>query len=378
MRAIGLILRAVAGPRARTLCTGGGIAGATLLVLTLLAAHRSLTVAAITYIGQPGVDLWIAPFGTDNVVRSSGFLAEAAPDSIRLVPGVAAADPLVRGFVTAERRNAGGGAIGAPLTLLGIASLPDRKGGVPPTALWAGRAPSRRGEVALDRAAAFRLGSGIGDTILANGRDFRIVGLTAGTNLLATQFAFFELTSARRSLDLPDRASFIAVSLSPGTDPATVAAAIEDRFPEMTAFQGDRFLANNVREVSAGVIPLIVVIGALGVAVASILVLLLVQGMVEEQRPELATLTALGAGREIAAALVLRSATLASSGVIAGSALAVGLTALLDRFLPTISLTTVPSDVVRAGTVFVGAAVGAALIPIARLRQIDPLEAFRQ
>jgi putative ABC transport system permease protein len=377
MRAFPLILRAVAEPPARALCTAGGIAGSALLVLVLLASHRSLSTAARTYVSQPGVQLWVAPLGTDNVVRSSALLAEGLPDSVAAIPGIRAADPMVRGFVTVERQTVDGAA-GVQLTLLGIGSIPGRAGGIPPAALRLGRAPQRRGEVALDRAAAFRLHVGVGDSVLANGRSFRVVGLTSGTNLLATQFAFFDLASARKSLGLPDRVSFLALSVVAGADVAEVARTIEERFDAVAVHTQERFLANNVREVSAGVLPIIAVIAALGMVVAAILVLLLVQGTVEEQRRELAALRAIGVGGSMSAALMLRAALLALIGVGAGGAASLGLARLLDRVLPTVVLSPLPVDLLRTTAAFVAVAILASLLPLARLGRMDPLEAFRQ
>ena len=68
-----LIGRALRGRRARTALTVGGVAATTLLVLVLVAAHRSLARGVHAYAGQPGIDLWVAPAGTDNLIRSSGL-----------------------------------------------------------------------------------------------------------------------------------------------------------------------------------------------------------------------------------------------------------------------------------------------------------------
>jgi ABC-type antimicrobial peptide transport system permease subunit len=119
-------------------------------------------------------------------------------------------------------------------------------------------------------------------------------------------------------------------------------------------------------------------IAALGSVVAAILILLLVQGTVEEQRTELATLRAIGAGTSVGWALILRAGALALCGVAAGGAGAWGLVQLLDRVLPTVTLAPRPADVLGAAGAFVLVAVTAALIPVARLRRMDPLEAFRQ
>src|SRR5207249_3610373 len=84
-----------------------GLAISSLLVLVLLAAYRSPMQGIRGYIAQPGLDLWVSPLGTDNLIRTAGFLPLHMVDDLREIPGVRGADPLLRVFVRALpwRRN---------------------------------------------------------------------------------------------------------------------------------------------------------------------------------------------------------------------------------------------------------------------------------
>jgi ABC-type lipoprotein release transport system permease subunit len=368
----GLLARGLRGRPLRAALTALGVALCALLTVVLFAAHRSLAAAVRTYPGRAGADLWVAPYGTDNLVRSTGVLAWELSEEALEVPGVAAADPILRAFVTAESEAGGRRA-----TLLAIGyRLPDGLGGPPP--LREGRLPRRWDEVVLDRAAAARLGTRVGDGLRVGGLAVTVVGLTTGTNLLATQFLFGDLGTACRAAGLPGRVSFVAVRVGQGADPEAVRRALLVRLAGTSVLTRDAFVAANLREVSAGLLPLLALLVALGLAVASVLVALLAQGLVEERREDLAVLLALGAApRRVGAGLLRGVVGLVAAGSAAGAGLAVLLALALDRMAPAVELQPRLDDVAVTLALFlVAGALGAAL-PVARLRRVDPLEAFR-
>jgi hypothetical protein len=374
---LALVGRALRARRSRSALTAGGVAATTLLVLVLFAAYRSLSIGVDAYAGQSRVDLWIAPPGTDNLIRSSGLLAPGYAAGIGSVRGVATVDPVLRSFVSVESAATEGYARRGRLTLLAIAySVPAGLGG--PPAIVAGRAPTRSGETALDRASAHRLRVRPGDVVLVNRRPMTVVGLTRGTNLLATQFLFSDIDEAWLNDDIPGRSSFLLVALWPGYSAADVANEIQRRYPEVGVFDRATFVANNLREVASGLIPLLAMIAVLGVGVSSVLIVLIVQSLAEDRRADIAVLLALGASmRTVGVGLLLRAALVVLLGGLAGILLAFLFALVLDRLLPSIALSYTPGMVVLVLTTFFAAGVIAAVLPLLRLRRIDPLEAFR-
>jgi hypothetical protein len=373
----GLLWRALRSRGARPWLAAGGVAISTLMVLVLVSAYRSVRGSMAAYAGQETVDLWVAPAGSDNLIRGSfaSLISYATLDSIRQVPGVARADPVLKAFL-AVRPLAPADST-RRLTLLAIGyRVPDGLGGPPVFA--DGRPPKGRREAALDRAAAWRLHVRVGDTVAVGIRKVTVTGLTRGTNILATQFLFADIAAAAASTATRDKASFAAVRLAPGTRVEELARELETRFPELTVLPRAAFLAANQREVSAGFVPLLTLVGALGVAAAAVLVGLLVHAVAEERRADLAVLFALGAeGGAVGRGMLGHAMMLVLLGALAGTAAACGLAILLDRLLPTIPLEVAPGEAAAVSGLFMAAGMIAATVPVLRLRRLDPMDAFR-
>lgn len=365
-----LLLRSLRPRPSRAVVSAAGVGAAALLVLVLLAARRSLETAVRGVAGSPDVDVWVAPLGTDNLVRASGGVPEEASSVAAGLPGVERADPLLRLFVPVE---AGPGEPPRRLTLLALGvRTPGGLGG--PRRLVSGRTPSGPDEVTLDRAAAFQLGVGVGEEIRVASRGARVVGLTAGTNLLATQLLFFDLAAEEGILP----PSFVAVRLSPGASARDVATRLERALPRTRAFSCEEFLRASLREAASGFRPLLLLVSALGLAVAGVLVALLLQGVVEDRRSDVAVLLAMGAPpASLAGAVVAHAALLALVGSAAGSVAAPLLAAVLDRMVPTVELAPSGADALGVLALFASAGAVGGLGPLARLVRVEPMEAFR-
>ena len=363
-----LIAKGLRGGAVRFGICVGGIAVSTMLVLVLLGAYRSVSAAVIQFVRGSRAGLWVGPRGTDNLIRSSGFLDLGMLEEIRRMPGVSRVDPIVRAFVTAESK-------GRRLTLLGIRfRAPDGLGG--PSVLAAGRMPRGLGEVALDRAAGHLLSVRLDDSLSVNGIEVKVVGITSGTNLLATQFVFGDVNSAFQGL-VPG-ASFGLIETVPGASLERVAAHIRQQFPDVEVMSRDAFIRNNLRETGSGFLPMLFLISLLGVASSALLVAFLIEGMVEERRGELAVLLATGATPSaIGAGLAIHAAKLLSAGIVIGAIAAHLLATTIDLVAPVIPLSFSIADMAVVSALLAMSGFLAALVPLFRLKDIDPLEAFR-
>jgi len=232
--------------------------------------------------------------------------------------------------------------------------------------------------VAIDRAAAIKLGVGLGDPVIVNERRRVVSGLTDGTNLVVTQFIFGNLVESSDLSGYDGYASFFIVQVAPGVNPATLAPVLRERLPDLDVFDKKTFIENNGREAASGYLPMLVLVYILGIAAGAVLVGLLVHDLMAERREELAVMLALGVRTGwLCAALGWQGVRLALAGSLIGSGLTVGLASLLDRIYPVIPVRFGLEDVARILALFGGAGLLAALIPIMRLSRIDPLEAFR-
>jgi putative ABC transport system permease protein len=372
-----LLTKSLRGRRIRAWLATAGVATCTLLVIVIASAFRSVRTAMSDYAGQPGVDLWVAPRGADNLIRGSfiSFIPLAEADSIRAIPGVAAADPIQEAFLPVQPSG-----LKDPqkrLTLLTIGyRQPDGLGGPPSYAQ--GRAPAASDEVALDRAAAYRLNVQVGDTIELNANPVVVTGLTTGTNILATQFIFADFDAVAAGSKAAGQAAFVLVKLAPGTDRQRLVKTIEERFPHLRAYTREYFTEANEREISAGFVPLLALATFLAVGSAALLVGLLILSVVDDRRGDIAVLLSLGTGSgAVGRGVLAQAAGLSLKGALIGVGLSYGLNATLKALLPTIPLRVAVLDVMLIALLFIVTGLAAAIAPVIHLNAVDPLEAFR-
>jgi putative ABC transport system permease protein len=372
-----LLAKSLRGRRIRTWLATAGVATCTLLVIVIASAFRSVRTAMSDYAGQKSIDIWVTPPGADNLIRGSfaSLIPLAYVDSIRALPGVAAADPMLKAFLAIK--PLGSKDPNKRMTLLTVGyRLPDGLGG--PPAYAEGRAPNGRAEVAMDRAAAYRLGVGIGDTVALSEHKVAVTGLTTGTNILATQFVFMDFYAAAEGCGATGRTSLILIRLAPGYDSRHIIQTIEKRFKNLYGYTREYFVKSNEREISAGFVPLLALVTLLGIGAAVLLVGLLILSVVDERRSDIAVLLALGTGSgAIGGGVLAQAASLSIKGTLIGISLSYGLDAALDAMLPTIPLRITLTDVAAIAALFILSGLGAAIAPVMKLNAIDPLEAFR-
>jgi predicted lysophospholipase L1 biosynthesis ABC-type transport system permease subunit len=138
------------------------------------------------------------------------------------------------------------------------------------------------------------------------------------------------------------------------------------------------FMTNNQREIGSGFLPMLLLTSMLGVTSSALLVAFLIEGVVEHRRAALAVLLATGATTAtIAAGLALHVAKLLGIGLLIGVVAAHLLAAVIDLVAPVIPLRYAIADLAAVATLLAASGFVAAFVPLVRLKNIDPLEAFR-
>lgn len=231
-------------------------------------------------------------------------------------------------------------------------------------------------------------------TISLFGRELRIVSQLApsGTSLdnavymtretfgAVLQASFEKNLNRYGYVDADDVVSAVTVDVADGTDPEAVATAIRDQVDGVTVTTASGMLsgiAASLDRAAQAVTVIVALIWGLGLAV-TVLVYALV---VHERRRELATLTALGAGRDAVRRTVVAEAVIVNlvgalagtllAGVVVGSfATAIGQSLGVSLVLPG------PGSVALTGGATLGGAVIAAALSagatLIRLNRVDP------
>lgn len=355
--------------KGRFAITVGGVAFMIVLVLFLFGVYYGVARGSTGYVRSSPADVWVSMKNSTNLLRSSSFMRASALEPLRGIDGVDDVSGLLRLIATAE-------VSGAPVTLFIFGFDPASPLARPSVA--AGTAQIERGDIVLDRAFAATHDLGVGDTLTVQERTFRVRGLSAGTNAMVAQFSFMTLADAQRLLGFPGVVSFGVLGLRPDARSDSVMAAVAARAPRLAAFAKETFVANTLREMETGILPILWTIALFGAVTGTTVLALLLYSAVQERREDYAVLSAVGAPHRYLQRLVLQQSLLAGLlGFGLGAALYLGGTPGLRRLVPSLELVLPPSALALTFALALAISVLGSWAALRKLRGIYPAEVFR-
>jgi putative ABC transport system permease protein len=246
-------------------------------------------------------------------------------------------------------------------------------------------APGSLHEVVLGPRLADSLGLDVGDQLDIRGRDFTVVGIweTSAYNALASySFNAYVTLAALQSVNqgqpiFPD----ITVLVSPGADPAVLAARLRETMPEWTAMTSQT-AAEQIRQAMTIFALALVGYVSMGLLAGGLAVMNTMLMAVSERTREIGLKKAVGASDgDVLAEVIEESGWVGllggALGVAAGWLLATGVNAFTQRIEDIRMLLVTPRLVVAAlvFTTFLGMIAG--LYPAWRASRLNPVQALR-
>ena len=369
MTFLGLVAKNLFRQKTRTGLTvlGISIGITTVIALGVVAEGLKASTGDLLRLGES--DFIVAQQGAADMTFSTVTVEEWT--ALESVPGVVRATGVLM-HVTRVGSNA---------YFLAFGIRPDQLAANPPR-LVAGQllSPQAADEIVLGARAAEDLGVGVGETVEIDDRSFRVVGIYSTGVRIQDSGGYAPLAAGEVLAGRSGVVTGVYVAVGPGEDPAVVAAAIEERFPQLAAI-GD---VSEVGEVDQGMqvidaanlaISLLAVgIGAIGVMNTMVM-------SVFERTREIGILRAVGwRGRRILQLIVGESLLLCAISAVVGALLgvllsrAVLLVGTIEAFLvPQYS----PAVFIRALVVAFVVALAGSAYPAFRAVRLTPMEALR-
>lgn len=359
----------MAHDRTRFMITIAGVGAAVVLMLFLLALYEGVRVESNGYIASRPSQVWIAQENTTNFIKASSFLPLNALEQIEKIPEVAEASALLRLITTV-------GIGGQKTTAIFVGVDPLSSLGWP--TVVEGKSSADPGELIMDRALARRYGARIGDLLLVQGRNFRLVGFSTGTNAVMTQFVFIALDEARELLGFDDMASYFLVQATAGISDLELAQVLRGAVAGANILTQNDFSNNNMRELRGGLLPILATVAVFGGVVGTSVLTLLLYGAIVERREEYAILKAIGAPHSyLSRLIVIQSLAAVSGGVLFGILLYLSCAPLIQYFVPVVVLSLPLISILGVAIVALLLGCLSALLPLRRVERIYPAELFR-
>ena len=374
-RRIPLAFRNLHGDRIRFSVNVLGVSFAILLICFQLSILKGTRSQITTYIDHTGADIWVMQQGVDDFIATSALPRKAVQDLEKLdgvdrAVGIYAVYTLLKTnrvksrvyVIGYDTRSGDGGPWKLGRTLPHLKSSRELKDN----------------EVLLDQNLAQRHRLEPGDTISLFGRTFTVAGFTLETMSIGSQYAFLSREAFGRIVP-GGEFSFTHILLWKSKEiPDDVIIRRIEAATRLTGLTRAR-LADNMREfLGMFMLPLLMVGVVMGFLVGCITIGITLYTSTLERFREYGTLKALGATDRYLYGLLLRQALFSLS---LGTALGFGLALLADHFINQwVPGMTAGLDVaITIQTIVAGLAMAlfSTALPMWRLLQLDPLEAFR-
>jgi putative ABC transport system permease protein len=347
----------------------GGVALAIMLVLILDGLLVGMFRQITAYLDHSQASIMVAQEGVENLLGAASILPPGTEDRVAGIRGVDDVVPILSRFVILDLHGKK-----QPVYLIGY----DVERGGGPWEIAEGRPPRNETEIIFDRVLADRHGLGLGDRVDVMDRDFRLVGLSAGSASWMTSFVFLPKSAVEDLLRAPGATSYLLVSVSKGPSPEAVRERV-DRLGDLEAILKSEMAANDTRLFGRFFSAPVRLMTGIAFLVGALVVGLVIYTATVERQREYGVLKALGARNRLLYQVVLAQAALAA---LLGTALGMGLarvaSALIMAARPQFLVVLQANMVGRAAAIGLGMALVAALLPARVVAHLAPAEVFRR
>ncbi len=354
----------------RFLLTVSGIALCVVLMLFLVATYQSVADGSVDYIRSNRADFWVLQRNATNILRGSSILSKAHGDLIKDIQGVQSVSPVLL-LLTAIRGDEG-------TATVFLAGFEPRSGLGGPPVISEGRSVTSDSEIVLDRAFARKFGYSPGDRLEIQDKTLRVVGLSTGTNAFVIQYAFVTLACAQSLIRFPGLVSCFLVKTKSDSESSLLATTLRKEVPGVEVYDHATFLANNIREMQSGFLPLLYTIAVLGAVVLTIILSLLLSITIVERRADFAVMKTLGCPPRFLRWLVIQLGLIISSfAALIALVVFFPLTETVQQFSPEITTTVTIGELAAVLFAVIVISIASSAISIRRLRSIYPQESFQ-
>lgn len=345
-----------------------GTASGLLIVLLIGATYAGFAERETAYVEQLPADVVVSQAGVRTMQMSLSALPDDTVARVAAAPGVAWAESLRQTSSTVE---SGGQRL--VTYVFGFDPVANRGG---PQDLAAGTLPGP-GEAVLDRGAARQLGIGVGDPVSVFGEHFVLSGLTDGFTSVANTAVFLTADDYGRLAGAGT--NYVLVGAEPGVTADDLATQLRRTVPGTTVQTRTGFAAEQRRFLADTYLELFGTLQLIGFAVALALVALSMVSATSSRVREYSVIRALGARTTDLARLVGTQAVLTVTGAFVLAVLGAAVVSrVVDAWAPNLELVLRPGTAVATLAGALAIAVPGALLPLRRIRRLDPATAFRR
>ena len=353
----------------RLLLTVIGISLCMILMLFLFGIYKGVADGSVEYIKENKVDLWMLQRNSTNILRGTSILSAYQKERIKKNENVLEASPVLLLLTTVKNSDKR-----STIFLAGYDPVTGLGG---PPKIIKGRTIYADNEIVLDNSFALKNGFDVGNNLVILDDTLKVTGLSSGTNAFVIQYAFTTLTEAQSLLGFPGIVTCYLVKVKNSKDVIKTSKELQSLIGGSAVYNHKDFLANNIKEMESGFLPILYAVASLGAIVLTTVLSLILSINILERKKDFAVMKILGAPSGFLPQLIVQQAVFITliSGLMS-VLIYFPLVSLIEKLSPEVSTITTPFQIIIVLSVGLVMGMLASVIALSRLRKIYPLEVF--
>lgn len=347
-----------------------GVAFAVLLIIILWGLYQNWNTEIGNYLNSIPADFWVTQAGMQDMFHSRSLLPDNLKSEIERIEGVESVNKFLAGKIVFKIGNED-----KALFLVGFDTT-NMIG--KPLKVVSGQEIPLTNEIIIDRVFTQKNNLKIGDEIYIKDRDFKIVGISEGGNMVLYQYAFVRQEEVQELFNLVGRTNFFLVKIKKDFKTEEVSKKIQENITEVDVLTQSKFVDDNRKVVRETFLPILLVLSLIGVAVGVAVVGLTIYTATIEKSREFGILKAIGMENHSLYQIVFTQSLISAIlGFVLGLGLSYLVAFLANLFVPefAVSIEVFTLFLTFLAAVLMG--IIASYIPLRRIVRIDPALVFK-
>lgn len=348
----------------------GGVAFSVLLILILLGLYQGFKYRMGEYIQSQEADFWIGDDKARDMFHSVSILPLDMKEKLEAIDGVERAEPFLSRQVVVDIGE------NPEATYVVAYDKETEVGG--PSKVIVGKETPGNGEIIIDKVFADNQKVAFGENLKIGDDNFKIVGISEGTNLVTFQYSFITRADAERLFGMQTATSYFLLKTKPEADKEAIHRELDENIQGITVFTKEEFVERNTELIEETFLPIVAVLLVIGFAVGVIVIGLTIFTSTIEKSREYGVLKAIGLRNSQLYQIVFAQSLFAGLvGFLLGSILAFVVNVGVVRIVPEFITLFRPVDFVWILVASIVMSIIATYIPIRRIANINPAEVFK-
>lgn len=372
--------------KTRLLISSGGVAFAVTLMLILIGLYQGWNHTITAFLDNIEADYWIIQKGAGEMSHSVSLIPADIGSRVERIEHVEVVYPFVGRQISFDLHGRD-----ANLFLVGFDTENDVAG---PIEIVKGSRVPQQGEIIVDKVFAKNEHLDIGDTIEIKEKEFDIVGISSGGNMIVYQYAFVQKKDAEDVFEVEaanapilhqlgvhlqaEYANYLIVQAVPGEEEDALYTLNEGLSDDYEVKSKSVFIQENKKMIQESFLPIILVLNIIAILIGVSVIGLTIYTSTVEKSTEFGVLKAIGASNRKLYLIVLEQCVISSGiGFFVGVVATFGILALVGNYVPAFSAQLGMKEFAWVFGAALAMSFIAAYIPLSKIIKIDPAKVFR-